>query len=375
MQTFQDLLGQHQMYAHRASTAVVAEVMGDFDWFAKKLRTKMVVALDEMSQRDVRAFVNGRFNTPRSKALRDEIEKSTAIFIDKFGATMNSTGVDYANYEANWMMDTVTSLAKGYEKTILKGSKIYEEAIRQPIVGYLFDDRLMTVADHTKRRIFASIRSDISNGATNSEIVKRIFGTKRLRHRDGDLNSVRISIDRNVRTIRNHLSIQAYDETYEMLGITHVRFESVIDGRTSMDCANFSGEIYKRTDPHPTPPLHPNCRSQLVPYDEKFIQGRQPTVRVNKNKDGKFVGLGKLNKKEREELGYQVEHVKAGTTYASWFKRQDASFQRDYLGKTRYELYSKGEMTFDRFSDDSGKKLNLFELRKKDVESFKRIGL
>lgn len=374
MDKFNNLLAQHQMYAHRASSAVVNEAMESFAVFAQKLRSDLVRILDEMSQSDIRAFTNGSYKTAKSKVLRDMIEKRADDYMKEFGSILNSGGADLAAYESEWMMKTVTAVASGYEATVLKGSEIYARAMSQPIVGYLFKDTMTEFSDNTKRRLMASIRSGITNGDTNNQLVKAVVGTKQFGWKDGTLNQLRIAAERTIRTVRNHIAVEAYDSAYEALGIERVIFQSVIDGRTSLICSHHSGEIYNRKDPHPVPPLHPNCRSVLVPYDEKFTLGMQPTVRVNKDGD-KFKPAGKLSQKKRDELGYEVGQVQAGTSYGEWFARQDASFQRDYLGKSRYELYSKGDLKFDRFTDPTGKTLTLAELKIKDAEAFKRAGL
>lgn len=117
-----------------------------------------------------------------------------------------------------------------------------------------------------------------------------------------------------------------------------------------------------------------NCRSTLVPYDDKFIKGRQPFVRVEKNDDGKFLPAGKLTKKQKEKLGYKVGSVEAGTSYSKWFATQDAAFQKDWLGPSKYKLYKEGGYDISRFVDPVGKPYTLAELAAKDAATFKRLG-
>ncbi|MNP07835.1 hypothetical protein D3C76_998780 [compost metagenome] len=61
-----------------------------------------------------------------------------------------------------------------------------------------------------------------------------------------------------------------------------------------------------------------------------------------------------------------VEQVSSKTSYAEWLARQPAAFQRDVLGPARYELFSKGELSIDRFVDDDGKTLTLKQLRERE---------
>lgn len=376
MDKFNDLLAQHQMYAYRAGTQAVNEALLDYEAYAQKLRAEMAKQLDGMSQADIRAFTNGSFRTAKAKALRDSVNERTQDLIDEFGSAMNNSGIQYAAYESEWLSKTVTALAKDYETVILKGSEIYSKAMKQPVIGYLFDDTLMDIRDSTKRRIFANMRTNISNGATNDQIVKSIFGTKQFDYKDGVLNVLKTALQREVRTVRNHLANTAYEETTKALGFKKVQVSATLDFRTCKDCAQLDGNVYDIDDPSkPDLPRHPNTRTVYKPYDESFSAGNRPFVIVHKDEDGKFKAAGKLSKSKREKLDYEAGQVSGKTTYKDWFARQDASFQREWLGDTKYKLYKEGGMTIDRFTDPTGKTLTLAELRIKDAEAFKRAGL
>ena len=377
MQAFTDLIAQHTAYNYRASSAVSNEVIAAFDKMSRKLRRQMIAQLSEMSQRDLRDFVTGAYRLERSKALRDLIQSEVAGFSTGFAQTMDSTGVALAEYEAAWMVKAVTSAAAGYEAVALSGSKIYAQAMRQPIVGYLFDETLQDVSDTTKRRVFAHLRTSMADGQTNQQIIADLpllFGTHTMKYKDGGLNQTRVSLERIVRTTRTHVGNQAYQDAYDKMGVRRVMFQSVLDGRVSEVCASLSGRIYDLDKPHPQPPIHPNCRSVLVGYDDKFIKGRQPFVRVEKNDDGKFLPAGKLSKKQKEKLGYKVGSVEAGTSYSKWFATQDSTFQKDWLGPSKYKLYKEGGYDISRFVDPVGKPYTLAELAAKDSATFKRLG-
>lgn len=376
MQAFTDLLAQHTAYSYRASSAVSNEVIASFDKMSRKLRRQLIAQLSEMSQRDLRDFVTGAYRLERSKALRDLIQSEIAGFSAGFAQTMDSTGVALAEYEAAWMVKAVTSAAAGYEAVALSGSKIYAQAMRQPIVGYLFDETMQDVSDTVKRRVFAHLRTTMADGQTNQQIIADLpglFGTETMKYKDGGLNQTRISLERIVRTTRTHIGNQAYQDAYDKLGVRRVIFRATLDGRVSEQCASLDSSVYDIDKPHPQPPLHPNCRSQLVPYDDKFLVGKRPYVTVDKYK-GKFRPAGKLSAKQKLDLNYDAGQVSAKTSYKEWFARQDAGFQKDWLGESRFKLYKEGGYSIDRFVDDLGHKYNLAELAAKDAATFKRLG-
>jgi SPP1 gp7 family putative phage head morphogenesis protein len=52
----------------------------------------------------------------------------------------------------------------------------------------------------------------------------------------------------------------------------YVMFSAIMDGRTSKICRGLNGKIYDINNPAiPIPPLHPRCRSRLVPFNNLTI--------------------------------------------------------------------------------------------------------
>lgn len=77
---------------------------------------------------------------------------------------------------------------------------------------------------------------------------------------------------------------------------------SVLDGRTSKICAAVDGSIWKLNDSAKrVPPLHPNCRSILVPVskDGRLIGNRSFVMDERKVRD--------IPKDERTQLMGQID--------------------------------------------------------------------
>ena len=78
-----------------------------------------------------------------------------------------------------------------------------------------------------------------------------------------------------ITSIYNQADVKAYEES----GIVEqFQFVATLDERTSEQCQELDGKIFKVADSIVgvnTPPIHPNCRSTTVPYfDDKYIQER-----------------------------------------------------------------------------------------------------
>lgn len=82
------------------------------------------------------------------------------------------------------------------------------------------------------------------------------------------------------------------------------------------------------------PPLHPNCRSTLIPVvdliDPKTGEKIEETAeRPAQNADGTY------------------SQVAAKTTFKDYFESQSETFQREWLGEKRFELWKSGKLKFE----------------------------
>lgn len=346
-----EVLTQHQAYLYRASSQSVNELLGLFNDDTNAMLSKLRDLLDELSDSEKIALAGGKYTTSNLKEIRDLISQwfssVNSSLPEAFAVSATAMGV----YEANY-------IAKLYGAKISKpdGEKLFSAAKKVPLAGgALVDDLLSRIAESARQKVEYAIRDGISTGKTNQEIIQRIRGTKRLNFEDGLLNSTKSDIDRTVRTIRSHVANQAYLDSYKKIGFEYVRFVSVLDGRTSKLCASLDGTIWEMNDPSKrVPPLHPHCRSILVPVDKDGrLAGERPFVMDERP-------VKDIPKDERSQLIGQLD---ANTTFKEFFGKTDDFFQKEWLGPKRYKLYKEGRFDFDKFYDPEGKLYTLEELK------------
>ena len=269
----------------------------------------------------------------------------------------------------------------------------------RPFQGRLLREWYSDIKVADRKRLRDAIRIGYQEGLTTPEIVQSIMGTRKNNFTDGILNKTRNEVNTVVRTATNHYANSARQSVFEENSdiITGLRYTATLDGRTSKICASLDGNVYD-IDKGPRPPQHPSCRSIMVAeLDGVTISGRRPYVsdtrtRKEREKDfradakerlgqDKWSGLtskerNKEIKKEREK--WQKENIgqtNSKTTFKQWFANQDAAFQKDYLGPTRYDLYKKGDMTIDKFVSPSGKNYTIEQLEARNAAAFKKAGL
>lgn len=360
-------LTQHQAYLYRASSQNVNDLIKIFDKLSNEQLLKLGDLLENLTESERKALQGLNFSS-KAKASRN-IEEIKATLSEWFSSLntklpeiFEQSTIALAVYEASY---TVALMGETLQ---VDGEKLYQKAKKMPfsggqLVDYLFSD----IAVNLRKKVEYVIRDGFSQGQTNQQIINRIKGRKSLDYKDGLLQSERYAIERQVRTARSHVSNTSYLQTYEALGFTHIKFVSVLDGRSSFTCANLDQTMWKIDDPKiRRPPLHPNCRSTLIGVDaDGNLGGVRPFVADERK-------IKNIPKDERDGIIGQVE---ANTKFSDWFKDQDDDFQRNWLGSTRFELYKKSDFPIDKFVDPIGRKYTLDELREIDKKTFENLGL
>lgn len=367
-------LAQHLAYLHRTGTAHANRVNKIVDEASAKIGQELLDRLDNLTPAELQAFTRGRYHTDRLKGLRNLLDE----LVDGMGAQITELSIDevreLADQEAGYVRDLI---AQAVEGDVPAAPAAASAAMSQPVMGEFVKDMLAEIPANTKKRVYSRIRDGIAQGESNAEIIRALRGTKRMNYQDGLLQTTKNDADRVVRTARQHASNVAYRETYQALGVTEVVWVATLEGRTCRRCAPLDGQRWGIDDPHPEPPLHPRCRCSLAPSFDGEMMGRRPYVKALKIKgrDGQtgYRSIGNMTDKQREKAGLEVGQVSAGTTYADWFSRQSARYQREWLGDKRYALYKKGGYSLDRFTDPRQREYSLDELRARDRETFEEL--
>ncbi|MCF5134915.1 minor capsid protein, partial [Pseudomonas lactis] len=191
--------------------------------------------------------------------------------------------------------------------------------------------------------IIGEIQIGSSLGETSQQISRRLTSIHQLQQdQAGAL----------VRTMTNHIASTARMETLKANDdiLKGWRWISTLDSHTTPMCQDRDQRMYGWDDPKP--PGHWGCRSSSLPVlKDEFAREITGSTRPSIGSDG-------------------VELVSSKTSYQEWLARQPAAFQREVLGPNRYALFSKGELTLDKFIDDNGKTLTLQQLRALEPQAF-----
>lgn len=293
------------------------------------------------------------------KILQSAREINDAVYA-KLNTELSEELKDVAAYEIEHQTAVLSTAIGGFiELERVAPQQVYAAAMSQPFQGRLLKGWFSTLAEDQMKAISDAIAIGYTENETISQIVTRIRGTRALNYKDGVLQIKKRNAEAIVRTAINHVSSFSRNQLFKANDsvIKGVKWVSTLDSRTSPICQSRDGKVYP-VDSGPRPPAHFNCRSS--------------TVAVLKSWRDIGLDADELPEGTRSSLDGQIP---AETTYAEWLKTKPVEFQNEVLGKTKAQLFRKGDLPLDRFVNRNGYEYTIEQLRARDAEAFKKAGL
>lgn len=131
---------------------------------------------------------------------------------------------------------------------------------------------------------------------------------------------------------------------------------STLDNRTSMVCIerdnlkwNNKKEPVGHNKPFRRPPLHYNCRSTLIPWLKSF-NDLSPKIQ-NDIPEGTRASMN--------------GSVPQSMSYGKWLKTQPKSVQVEVLGKKRWELWQKRQLSLRQLTNQQGRPLTIQQIKER----------
>ncbi len=271
----------------------------------------------------------------------------------------------------NKILNTVAALEA--TRTALAYKDLNQSAIsrildvNRPILGQTIGETKTFLTQSQTSRIKAAVINGLTDGVGLAKAQRNALAFENMQDTFSKIK--RNDLATLTRTSMLQAINDARDESYNqhedlIVGWT---FLATLDSRTSFICASLDGTFYSsdkysyNTIPK-KPLLHYNCRSLLVPETRTSIkiEGRRPfTIQSSKTVN---------HRDNTSSTKFTVEkagQVKGSTKFPEWFSRQSKTFQKDYLGPSRYTLYNENKLTFDLLVGAKNQPLTLDQLKDK----------
>lgn len=340
---------RHMVWTERYKTSQVKKIVALLNRADDDLVEQIAARMVKI---EARGYDLGPATTERLESLLKSIREQRAEIAKTIYETSRDELFEFAAYEADFQSRIITgSVAQAgvtIEMVAPSASQLKSAVTKKPFQGRLLRDWYRDFGASSAKRVSDAVNIGIVEGQTTDQIVRRIKGTRARQYRDGILEIDRRHVEAITRTAINHVSSRAKDDLYAENSdiIKGVKWNSVIDSRTSPICRSRDNKIYP-VNSGPRPPAHFNCRSQVVP----------------------FLGASNIPGLRASATGQIPDDL----SYGDWLRKQSVEIQNDVLGVKKAQLFRKGNLPIERFSDNTGREYTLSELKRRDSETWNKV--
>ena len=201
--------------------------------------------------------LNARAKITRLQALQDAINVELTKVTHEYQMTLEDTLIGLFTEQYKEVSELLGIMAPVINREAIK------TIIEYPYAGKMFSDRIWDNKDALVKHIKQNLTAGIIRGDSIQKIARQL---------KKDLNVLYYQAERLVRTEMNYAMNQGHLKGYADSGVVEkYEFLAAIDSRTSKLCKNQNGKVYKLSDAVVGvnfPPLHPHCRSTVIPVLE-----------------------------------------------------------------------------------------------------------
>ena len=343
---------RHQTYLLRYVGGLRNEVLPELVNTEEKLHNAIIKWINRVNGNRTLTGTSGR---KWQREFAEAINRIRGPAWDKISNEVSSQLKELAVSEAAIGASIIeSSLPVVIGLAVPPASKLVGIVNSQPFQGRTLKQWLEKSNADDVQRILNAAKIGIVQGQTPTQIAREVVGTKNANYRDGvartSFNDIESELLTVTNGIQNEVKQALYAENSDI--IKKELYVATLDGRTTITCMGFDGQIFPRGK-GPIPPLHFRCRSVRVP-------SINPSALRNRGFDSSLHGNRALD----DEIG----QVPAKTSYNEWLKNQTNAFQDQVLGKTRAKLFRKNKISLDKFIARDGDVLSLSQLRAKGFE-------
>ena len=240
--------------------------------------TQMLTPIDLAEYNEKIQELHAMYRDTKSEYIKIEIERLKARSkITRLRALQDAINVELCKVTHEYQMtleDTLIGLfsdqyAKACELMGVMAPGIPREAIKKiieyPYAGKMFSDRIWD----NKDALVKYIQQDLTVGIIRGDSIQKM-----ARQLKKDLNVLYYQAERLVRTETNYAMNQAHLKGYKDSGVVEkYEFLAAHDKRTSKLCRDLDGQMFELSEAvvgENYPPMHPNCRSTVVPVLEDW---------------------------------------------------------------------------------------------------------
>jgi len=323
--------------------------------------TKELIEILFKAQKQVQDHIRnqkaGKMTKTTMQKINVEINSALKFISEEYTNKLNKAQIEMIKDEYNKLKKTLRgNLGKSVkESNYILPVKRIQAILATPSGGRFVQDYIKAHVNSLRTRIRTQLTIDIIESSSMEKTARNLRTQFDISRRGANLISRTSIMDAS-----NRANEEVFKENTDI--IKGYRYVATLDNRTTLICAGLDGKEVRLRENLPQPPLHPLCRSLIAPilFDDQFEGLKRIAVTNVERKKVKHRD-GTTSTKFRNVSG---KDVSASTNFSKFLERQPAKWQREYLGKTRYELYKDGKLSLQEMATNS-KSFTIEELKKK----------
>jgi len=376
-QDLHDALIRHQIALIRFANGLATDALARYDNDRADIREIVLSRVDNIGP-----FTRKR-DRVRLQGLLKRLRKRRGQTWDEIDEFVIGAIRSLARTELNIITDMLDKVLPLKIKPSISG--IIGPSISDPWQGRTLRQWLTHGRSSDLANMSARLVAGLVNTLSPSQIARSVVNSPRSRNGlFGLVRSTVTSVTNSVRRRLGQLNPKIFNREI---------FVAVLDNRTTAICASENGEVYPILS-GPQPPLHWNCRSHRAPIlNKKDLIG----FPVKDDTELRFLeefslnnGLSKVateidrlppklrpayRKWRKQKLRDIIGRVPGVNSYPEWLRRQPIEVQNEILGKTKAQLFRRGQLEIRNFVNDLREVRTLEDLSRLYREQFIAAGL
>ena len=309
----------------------------------------------------------------RLQGLKGQTDGLIGDLYAKLEAETGTEMKDAATYAAQWVPQAINAAVGVDIASINLTPQLLNNLVKNTLVeGAPSAQWWSRQSDSLKMDFSREMRMGILQGETLGDLTRRVRGRKENGYADGLLPPAADAAGKisrqastkatraaeglaltSVQQVMSDARMEAYRQNADV--IKGVQQLSTLDGRTSTTCRGYDHAACAldgsplpglKQLPPGGPPWHWRCRSVLVPITKSWEElGAK--------------GMKEIPPGTRASMDGQVAET---MDYGTWLKSKPEAFQKEVLGKGRFELWRDGKADLKDMVDQRGRPVKVREL-------------
>ena len=234
------------------------------DKIEKKLKKSYKEAIKEIKKEIALLYAEGGELTDFQKYRVEGTIRSLEALLDEMATSEEQTLKEGLTelFEDTQELEAA-SLEVGFQTV---NNNLIEEVLQTNWSGLTFSERIWD----NRKKLASKVKETLNKGLIRGDSLQTM-AQNLADVMNKDFNRAMVLVHTETCWVQSEASKRQYEEE----GVTEYEFAAFLDNKTTKECRELDGKIFKVKDGVPgvnMPPMHPRCRSCIMPVVESLVE-------------------------------------------------------------------------------------------------------